>query len=102
MNRSLLLKAFNLFLLWPTLLFSQINSGTFVVRPKEIDDVLNNPGIGFTTFQRFNGDTLTTLNNKSGMDRRTSDCLSAIHRRFDQQATSPNLYCLLEGLLEIS
>jgi hypothetical protein len=29
-----------------------------VVKPKEIDDVLNNPGIGFNTFQRFNGDTL--------------------------------------------
>jgi hypothetical protein len=29
-----------------------------VVRPKEIDDVLTNPGIGFMTFQRFNGDTL--------------------------------------------
>lgn len=28
------------------------------VRPREIDDVLINPGIGFTTFQRFNGDTL--------------------------------------------
>ena len=28
------------------------------VKPKEIFDVLNNPGIGFTTFQRFNGDTL--------------------------------------------
>ena len=28
------------------------------VYPKEIFDVLNNPGIGFTTFQRFNGDTL--------------------------------------------
>lgn len=28
------------------------------VRPKEIDDVLINPGIGFMTFQRFNGDTL--------------------------------------------
>ena len=26
--------------------------------PKEIFDVLNNPGIGFTTFQRFNGDDL--------------------------------------------
>ena len=31
---------------------------TVVVRPKEIDDVLVNPGIGFTTFQRFNGDAL--------------------------------------------
>lgn len=28
------------------------------VKPVEITDVLNNPGIGFTTFQRFNGDTL--------------------------------------------
>jgi len=27
-----------------------------VVRPKEINDVLTNPGIGFTTFNRFNGD----------------------------------------------
>ena len=29
-----------------------------VVKPHEIQDVLVNPGIGFTTFQRFNGDTL--------------------------------------------
>lgn len=29
-----------------------------IVRPVEIYSVLNNPGIGFTTFQRFNGDTL--------------------------------------------
>ena len=28
------------------------------VRPKEIDEVLVNPGMGFTTFQRFNGDRL--------------------------------------------
>ncbi|MCC6860905.1 MAG: DUF4832 domain-containing protein [Bryobacterales bacterium] len=28
------------------------------VRPREIDDVLINPGIGFMTFQRFNGDDL--------------------------------------------
>jgi Beta-galactosidase len=33
---------------------------TVIVRPKEIDDVLNNPGIGFTTFQRFNGDRLNS------------------------------------------
>ncbi|MBW7997124.1 MAG: DUF4832 domain-containing protein [Candidatus Glassbacteria bacterium] len=31
---------------------------TVLVRPREIDDVLVNPGIGFMTFQRFNGDTL--------------------------------------------
>ncbi len=28
------------------------------VKPKEIDDVLTNPGKGFMTFQRFNGDEL--------------------------------------------
>ncbi|HEY6977559.1 MAG TPA: hypothetical protein VH396_14775 [Chitinophagaceae bacterium] len=66
MQRSFLLIAVNILLLCPTLSFSQISPGTFVTRPKEIDDVLNNPGIGFTTFQRFNGDTLTTLKNKSG------------------------------------
>jgi len=31
---------------------------TVIIRPSEIDDVLTNPGIGFMTFQRFNGDTL--------------------------------------------
>ncbi|MHC4533186.1 MAG: DUF4832 domain-containing protein [Planctomycetota bacterium] len=31
---------------------------TVIVRPKEIDDILTNPGIGFMTFQRFNGDEL--------------------------------------------
>ncbi|MCX6623877.1 MAG: beta-galactosidase, partial [Acidobacteria bacterium] len=29
-----------------------------IVRPKESNEVLVNPGIGFTTFQRFNGDSL--------------------------------------------
>lgn len=33
-------------------------AGTVTVRPKETDEVLINPGIGFTTFQRFNGDRL--------------------------------------------
>jgi hypothetical protein len=31
---------------------------TVIVRPTEIDSVLVNPGIGFMTFQRFNGDEL--------------------------------------------
>ncbi len=29
-----------------------------IIRPQEIDDVLVNPGVGFQTFQRFNGDEL--------------------------------------------
>lgn len=51
MNRLL----FVLMILLPTAAFSQ---DTAVIRPKEIDDVLVNPGIGFMTFQRFNGDKL--------------------------------------------
>ena len=38
--------------------FSAFAADTVIVRPKEIDDVLVNPGIGFITFQRFNGDSL--------------------------------------------
>ena len=34
------------------------NQRQIKIYPKEIFDVLSNPGIGFTTFQRFNGDTL--------------------------------------------
>lgn len=41
--------------IWP---LAALGQETIVVRPKEIDDVLTNPGIGFMTFQRFNGDTL--------------------------------------------
>lgn len=37
---------------------AQIPEGKATVSPKEIDSVLYNPGIGFNTFQRFNGDTL--------------------------------------------
>ena len=37
---------------------SVIAQETIYVRPVEIDDVLINPGIGFMTFQRFNGDAL--------------------------------------------
>ena len=37
---------------------AQIPSGMTGVRPVEIDSVLLNPGIGFMTFQHFNGDSL--------------------------------------------
>ena len=38
--------------------FSFAQEKTIIVRPVEINDVLNNPGIGFSTFQMFNGDNL--------------------------------------------
>ena len=34
------------------------NNNDVVIRPKEIDTVLVNPGMGIQTFQRFNGDAL--------------------------------------------
>ncbi len=51
----------NCFALILTLMFAMNFSGqqtTVVVKPQEIKDVLVNPEIGFTTFQRFNGDAL--------------------------------------------
>ncbi len=42
--------------------------GQIFFRPKEIDTVLLNPGMGFTTFQRFNGDeTFTGTNWTEGL-----------------------------------
>ena len=43
-----------------SLLVSTSERDFVTVRPTEIDDVLINPGMGFTTFQRFNGDELNT------------------------------------------
>jgi hypothetical protein len=40
------------------LAFAQKDRNDVVVRPKEIDTVLVNPGMGIQTFQRFNGDPL--------------------------------------------
>jgi len=37
-----------------------VGQQTVVVKPKPFHGVLVNPGIGFTTFQRFNGDTLNS------------------------------------------
>jgi hypothetical protein len=37
---------------------SKAQTGVVVVRPVEIQDVLQNPGMGITTFQRFNGQSL--------------------------------------------
>jgi len=55
MRSSRLLAAF-----WACSAAALIAQEERIVRPKEIDDVLVNPGIGFMTFQRFNGDALNT------------------------------------------
>ena len=51
--------AFLLFFLSPDAIVAQLNS--VILRPVEIHDVLVNPGIGITTFQRFNGQALNPL-----------------------------------------
>lgn len=53
------------------------------VKPVEIKDVLNNPGIGFTTFQRFNGDT---LNAGEGW----TEGLPIVYQNFNGDATNKN------------
>jgi hypothetical protein len=54
-----LVSAFLLFVMPNTgIAQGDIDELTVLVRPVEINDVLINPGIGFTTFQRFNGDSL--------------------------------------------
>ena len=40
----------------PYRLIAQIPEGIRTIRPVEMDEVLMNPGIGFSTFQMFNGD----------------------------------------------
>jgi hypothetical protein len=40
-----------------------LGAQTTVVKPRVLDEVLTNPGIGFTTFQRFNGDSLNVGTN---------------------------------------
>ncbi len=50
-----------IFILWnlfPLRSFSQNPDSVYVIKPRVIDDILPNPGIGFMTFQRFNGDSL--------------------------------------------
>jgi len=46
------------FCLMQTKSLSQNPDHLTVIKPKEINDVLTNPGMGFMTFQRFNGDAL--------------------------------------------
>jgi hypothetical protein len=41
-----------------TVCVAQTTNETTIIRPREIQDVLVNPGMGIQTFQRFNGDPL--------------------------------------------
>ncbi len=80
--KKLLLLALCL-LIVPSLFAQDKYPDTTVVRPVEIDDVLNNPGIGFMTFQRFNGDT---LNAGSGW----TEGFPIDYQEFDGDLTNPD------------
>ncbi len=49
---------FLVFIFFTLSVFSQNPENLTVIKPKGINDVLTNPGMGFMTFQRFNGDKL--------------------------------------------
>lgn len=59
------------------------------VRPTEIFDVLNNPGIGFTTFQRFNGDSLNVPGSYPGGGD-WDEGLPIVYQPFDGDLTNKN------------
>lgn len=56
---------FILSFLWAGMIagFAQNPEHLTIIKPNEIDDVLQNPGMGFTTFQRFNGDPSNAIIN---------------------------------------
>jgi hypothetical protein len=66
--------------LWPMTAWSQ---KMVTIRPTEIDDVLINPGIGFMTFQRFNGDTLNE-------GKKWTEGYPIVYQEFDGDLTNEN------------
>lgn len=77
------------FLIWTFILLipagisAQESPAIRIVKPAEIQDVLNNPGIGFTTFQRFNGDELN-----EGMG--WTEGMPIVYQDFDGDLTNKN------------
>ncbi len=70
-------------LLSQTILTAQEKPVIVRVIPKEIDDVLINPGMGFMTFQRFNGDQ---LNEGTGW----TEGLPIVYQKFNGDLTNKN------------
>jgi hypothetical protein len=63
--------------------FSQNPDHLTVIKPHEINDVLTNPGMGFMTFQRFNGDE---LNEGAGW----TEGFPINYQKFDGKLTNKN------------
>ncbi len=70
--------------MWTNMLIAQHHQdNTVKVYPVESDGLLLNPGIGFTTFQRFNGDT---LNSGQGW----TEGFPIVYQDFDGNLTNDN------------
>jgi len=82
-RRRVLVSLLAIWALLPFDLTAQIPGGTVLARPVETHEVLNNPGIGFTTFQRFNGDD---LNEGSGW----TEGFPIEYQKFDGDLTNKN------------
>ena len=80
---------------WPWVASSQ---EMVVVRPQVIDDVLVNPGIGFMTFQRFNGDT---LNEGKKWTEGYPDRISRVRRQPREREPPDDVVGVLPRLLEV-
>ena len=74
---------------------SQIEDDELVIRPHEIDEVLSNPGMGFMTFQRFNGDL---LNEGSGW----TEGFPIDYQEFDLLKLEQDIDLLKEGSKAVS
>ena len=70
-------------LLGQSILLAQEKNVTVRVLPKEIDDVLINPGMGFMTFQRFNGDELN-------QGTSWTEGLPIVYQKFNGNLTNKN------------
>jgi len=83
MNNKFLSLYLVTFLLGTIVLQAQEKPALIKIRPKEIQDVLTNPGIGFTTFQRFNGDSLNSGD-------RWTEGLPIVYQKFEGDLTNKN------------
>ncbi len=116
MNKKyFLIGFFCLFLTGITNLFSQ---QIIRVTPKEIDDILINPGIGFNTFQMFNGDNLdvwidvlneidlSRYGKTESLENQNHPVGSIAYFRIQWRAIEPEpgkyQWDLIEGLLDIA
>jgi len=83
--------------------YTQIPEGITTIRPLEIDEVLVNPGIGFTTFQMFNGDNHKANQDvlrEADLERYQNDI--AIQENINQPATSLAYFRILWSVIEPS